>query len=139
MRKNFEKLSLILSLMLLITLLSSCSSSKLAEDFDEDNVKKAAEEVILYLNNKDTEGLHDKSTLAVKTALTEEVMETVYEGIGEGGAFIEILEISIGGKKDPSSEEEFAVAVVKAKYELKNFIYTITFTKQMKLAGLFYK
>ena len=32
-----------------------------------------------------------------------------------------------------------AVAVVLAKYEVKKFIFTISFTKQMKLAGLYYR
>jgi cystathionine beta-lyase family protein involved in aluminum resistance len=50
-----------------------------------------------------------------------------------------IEEKSIGGTTNKDSKEEFAVVVMQAKYELKNITYTLSFTKQMKLAGLFLK
>ncbi|NLB20144.1 MAG: hypothetical protein GX829_04780 [Clostridium sp.] len=43
------------------------------------------------------------------------------------------------GHKDETTEEEFAVSAIKTKYDSKKFTCTITFTKDMKLAGLFYK
>lgn len=133
------KLFTILCLIFSITLLVACSNPGLSDDFDEAEVKRTAEDVISYINNKESEKLLEISTVAVKNALTEDVLEEIYEAIGEGGAFEEIKDISVGGQKDKQSEEEFAVVVAKAKYENKNFIYTISFTKQMKLAGLFYK
>ena len=36
---------------------------------------------------------------------------------------------------DKNSKEELAVVIARAKYEIKTFTFTITFTKQMKLAG----
>lgn len=133
------KLFLIIILIFSFTLLVACKSTKLSEDFDEAEVKKATEQVITYINNKDSEALLEISTVAVKNAFTPEVLDQVFEAIGEGGAFEEIEDISVGQDKDKATEEEFAVAIAKAKYEHKNFIYTISFTKQMKLAGLFYK
>lgn len=139
MNKTRRQLSLLLCLIFCLTFLIGCANSKLSDDFNEEEVKKSVEEVISYINHKDSESLLEISTVAVKNAFTEEVLEEVYEAIGEGGEFKEILDISIGGQKDKSSEEEFAVAVTKVEYENKNFVYTITFTKQMKLAGLFFK
>ena len=133
------KLFIIVCLVLNFTLLIGCTSAKLSDDYNESDVKKAAEEVILYLNNKDSKSILEISTVAMKNALTEEVLEQIYEAIDEGGAFVEITDISVGGQTDKESKEDFAVTVTKAKYENKNFIYTITFTKQMKMAGLFYK
>lgn len=139
LKSSSTKLFLMLCLILSFTLLIGCTNPKLSEDFDEEEVKRAAEEVISYINNKDSESILEISTVAVKNALTEEVFQEIYEAIGEGGEFEEIQDISVGGQKDKQSEEEFAIVIAKAKYEHKNFIYTITFTKQMKLAGLFYK
>ena len=139
MKNSSTKLLLILCLILSFTLLIGCTNPKLSDDYDEEEVKRAAENVISYINNNDSENILEISTVAVKSALTEEVLEQIYEAIGEGGEFEEIQDVSVGGQKDKQSEEEFAVVVAKAKYENKNFIYTITFTKQMKLAGLFYK
>lgn len=138
--KNFKTLGLvILSLVISFTLLIGCSSSTLSDDFNEEEVKEAVEDLISYLNNKDSEAILEISTVAMKDALTEEVLEQIFEAIGEGGEFKEIEDMSLGGQKDKDTEEEFAVAVAKAKYENKKFVYTITFTKQLKLAGLYYK
>jgi predicted extracellular nuclease len=125
--------------MLCITFLIGCASSNLADDFDEEEVKKATEEIISFVNNQDTMAILEISNVAMKDALDEETMQLVYEAIAEGGEFKEIKEITVVGQKDKQSEEEFAVAVAKAKYENKTFIYTISFTRQMKLAGLFFK
>lgn len=138
--KNLKfKSIMLLCFAMFFSLLTGCAGTGLSEDFDEDQVKKATEDVIGMINSNDSEAILEISTVQMKQALTEEVLSEVYEGIGEGGEFREIEEISIGGNKDKTSEEEFAVAVAKAKYENKKFTYTITFTKQMRLAGLFYK
>ena len=129
----------IIILVFSLALLTACISPSLSEDFDEDEVKRAAEEVISYINNEDGESLLEISTVALKNALTDELLEEIFEAISEGGEFLEIEEISVGGSKDKETEEEYAVAVAKAKYEHKNFTYTLSFTKQMKLAGIFYK
>lgn len=139
MKRTKIVIGLILCLIASLTLLTACGGSKLSDDFDEGEVKQAVEDLISYINDKDSQAILQISTVAVKDALTEEVLQQVFEAIGEGGDFEEVEEISVGGQKDKQSEEEFAVAVAKAKYENKKFIYTITFTKQMKLAGLFYK
>lgn len=120
-------------------LLTGCSGPKLSSDFKEDEVKKAAENVITLINSQDSETLKQLCTVQVNAALTDDVMKQIYAAIGEGGKFEKIEEMSVASKTDKASEEEFAVVVVKAKYEIKTFIYTISFTKQMKLAGLFYK
>lgn len=130
-------LSLVISTCLVF--LTGCGKSKLSDAFKEEEVKEAVEKVVSYINHGDSKSLLEISIVTLKNALTDEVLEGVYEAIGEGGEFKEILDISVGGQKDKSSEEEFALAVAKAKYENKNFVYTLSFTKQMKLAGLFYK
>ena len=134
-----NKLKFILWFILCLTLLTGCGSSELSDDFNEEEVKQAAGDVIEILNNKDTKSLLEISTVQVKEAFTDEVLEQIYEAIDEGGDFKEVKAISVASTADKSTKEEFAVAVVKAEYEIKTFTYTISFTKQMKLAGLFYK
>lgn len=139
MKKSTRIFGIALCLILCLSALAACGSTKLSSDFNEEEVKAAAEAVISFINNEETEALLDMATVAVKNALTDEVMAEIYEAIGEGGDFGQILDITVGGHKDKASKEEFAIAVAKTEYEHKNFIYTLTFTKQMKLAGLFYK
>jgi len=119
--------------------MNGCDSRKLSGDFDEDEVKKAAENVIALINNQDSDGLKEICTVQMKGVLTDDTMKKVFESISEGGNFVKVEGMSVAGITDKASEEEFAVVVAKAKYEIKTFTFTISFTKQMKLAGLYYR
>ena len=120
-------------------LLSGCSGQQLSADFNETDVKNAAETVVDLINAQDSKGILAICTVQMKDALTDDVLAKIYEAISEGGKFEKVEEMSIAGATDQSSQEEYAVVVLKAKYEIRNFVYTISLTKQMKLAGLYYK
>lgn len=85
------------------SLLIGCGSQKLSSDFKEEDVKKAAENVINLINNKDSEGLKEICNVKMKAALTDDVLKQVYEAIGEGGKFEKVEKMSIGGTTDKSS------------------------------------
>jgi len=141
MKKSvFKKAGVLVLASVLFTLvLAGCTGQKLSADFVEADVKTAAESVVALINSKDSDALLAMSTVKMKDALTDDVMDKIFEAIGEGGQFKNIEAVSIGSQTDKASNEEFAVAVVKAKYEIKTFTFTISFTKQMKLAGLYYR
>ena len=128
-----------LAVVLCFALLTGCIGQELSGDFNEEEVKKAAENVIMLINNQDSEGLRELSTVQMKAALTDDVLNQIYEAIGEGGQFETVEDMSVAGTTDKSSGEEFAVVVARAKYEIKTFTFTISFTRQMKLAGLYYR
>lgn len=130
-----KKISFII---LILILLTSCSAP-LSEDFDEKIIEDNVHLIIDHLNNKATDKLFELSTVTLKNELTEETMAQVYELLKEGGKFEEITSISNGSTVDKNTKEEFAVSIIKTQYELKEFSYTMTFTKQYKLAGLFIK
>lgn len=136
---NVSKITIILTATICLSLLAGCISTKLSEDFNEDEVKSAAENVIALVNSQDSEGLKEIYTVQMRDALTDDVMKQIYEAIGEGGAFEQVSDMSVAGSTNQSSGEEYAVVIVKAKYKIRTFTYTISFTKQMKLAGLYYK
>jgi len=128
-----------LAAVLCFALLTGCVGQQLSGDFNESEVRNAAENVITLINNQDSEGLRDLCTVRMREALNDDVLNQVYEAIGEGGRFEKIEAVSVAGTTDASSGEEFAVVVARAKYEIKTFTFTISFTKQMKLAGLYYR
>ena len=130
---------MLLAALMCFVFLSGCTGQKLSTDFDEASVRAAVENVINLINDQKTDELLSLCTVQMRTALTDEVMKQIYEAIGEGGAFSEIKDMRISGSTDRASGEEYAVAVVLAQYEIKKFTFTISFTKQMKLAGLYYK
>lgn len=135
--KSFSVLAL--ATLLCFAFLTGCQSQKLSSDFNEEEVKKTVENVITLINAQDSEGIKQLCNVQMKEALTDDVMKKIYESIGEGGKFEKMGDMSVGGSTNKSTEEEFAVVVAKAKYEIKTFTFTITFTKQMKLAGLYFK
>ena len=124
---------------LCFAVLAGCVGQELSGDFNEEEVRKAAEQVIMLINDQDSEGLRELSTVQMRAALTDDVLDQIYEAIGEGGRFETIEDMSVAGTTDKSSGEEFAVVVARAQYEIKTFTFTISFTKQMKLAGLYYR
>ena len=129
---------LVLVSVLCLVLLTGCGQ-KLSSDFNEEDVKIAAEKVISLINDNNSESLRELCTVQMRDALIDDVLSKIFKSIAEGGKFENIQDISVAGAVDKSNGEEFAVVVVKAKYEIKTFTYTISFTKQMKLAGLYYK
>ncbi len=134
-----KKQTFLAVILLLILVLNACGSTKLAEGFDEKELTLKAEEIITLFNQKDSETLLNESTALLKTALTDEVLKTAYEALDECGAFEEITSLSWSGHKDKSSGEDFAVATVKVKYALRTATYTLSFTKQLKLTGFYYR
>jgi len=128
-----------LAAVLCFALLTGCIGQELSGDFNEEEVKKAAENVIMLINDQDSEGLRELSTVQMRAALTDDVLKQIYEAMSEGGQFERVEDMSVAGTTDKSSGEEFAVVVARAKYEIKTFTFTISFTKQMKLAGLYYR
>ena len=131
-------------LMLVVVLsaifLAACSTPPpLSPDFNEDEVKLAAENVVALLNAQNSEGLRSLFTEQMNAAITDDVFVQIYAAIEGGGKFEAIDNITVVGSTDKSTGEEFATSTVNAKYENKSFVYTISFNKQMQLAGLFYR
>lgn len=140
-----EKLNLKIIIIILMTtiltmlLLTACSAPALSADFNEEEVKLLAQDVVSLLNAQDSEGLRSVFTEQMNTAITDDVFVQIYAAIEGGGKFEAIDNITVVGSSDKSTGEEFATTVVTAKYENQTFTYTITFNKQMQLAGLYYR
>ena len=118
---------------------TDCSADKLSSDFNQEELRKAAENVIMLINNKDTKGLNALCNDKMKALLTEESMKPIYEVLQDSGKYMLIDDQTMLGTTDKQTKEEFAVVMMRAKYENKRITYTINFDKQLKLAGLFYK
>lgn len=139
-KANAKTLTIILlSIILSMLLLTACSAPALSVDFIEEDVKLLAQDVVSLLNAQDSEGLRSLFTEQMNTAINDDVFIQIYADIEGGGKFESIENISVVGFTDKSTGEEFATAVVNAKYENQTFTYTITFNKQMQLAGLYYR
>lgn len=133
----------VISFILLFSVLTAgCSGTKkLSSDFDEAEVKTAAERVISKVNDGAyAELIEEEFGAKLKVALTEEaLLEQVAPIVEELGTFESIDKSVVAGNKDKDTDEEYAVAIVVAKYSGGKAQYTLSFNKQMKLEGFFIK
>jgi len=135
-----RKASLLIGIAVLcLALVTGCGSTELSDKFDRAEVESSAKEVIQLVNAKDGEAIRAMGTTAVKEALTDEQMKPVYAMVDEAGEFKDVKDIVVVGQTDKKTKTEYAVAVAKAEYENKTLTYTISFTTDMKLAGLYVK
>ena len=133
---------IILLAVLLAEVLTACAGSrKLSDKFDEAEVKAAAEEVIEILNEGDVDTLVDeKWNTVMKSMVGKELLkDEVLPIIEELGAFEEFDREAVTGSRDRDTEQDFAVAVVKVKYEKRKAQFTISFDEDMKVGGFFVK
>ena len=130
-----------MSLLILVCIftLFACGKNKLSDEFDQGKVEEAAKSIVDMVNKGDAEGIQELSNEQMREAMTEDVLNQVFSAVKEFGDYKEITKIDLAGVEDKASNKPLAVAVVKAKYEDKNVIYTITFDTDMKLAGLYLK
>ena len=119
-------------------LLAGCSS-KLAAGFDEDSVKKSAQELIDHLTAGEYQEAVDMMSQTTQGALPVEDLSALMETAKEQtGAFQKYKSIAVVGQKD-SSGTDCAVAVAAVSYEKGMVTYTISFNMDMEVIGLWMK
>lgn len=138
--KNLVKQALSLfSVVLMIAFATGCGAPQLSAKFDEETVKQKAQNVIALLNAQDSDGIREVSVQILKDALTDDTFAQIYAALGEGGAFVEVTNLTAYGSTDENTGVEYAVVQAQAKYDKRSFTYTISFDTDMNLAGIYYK
>ena len=140
MKMSRTILGISLLIVILGTVLTGCTSTKLSEDFVEDDVKAAAEEIVSLMNDNDLEAIYDKESSTLQEALTVDVLQdAVDQFLGDAGTFEKYDNEVVMGSRDKTTKEDYAVAVFVAVYEEKKITYTISFSKDMELIGFYMK
>lgn len=116
-------------------------SKPLSDCFEEETVKKTAEEIIELVHEGDYEKIIEEYESAkLVTVLTEEdlrnAVQPVMEELGEPG---KIERTVVTGNENPETKEEYATAVSIVSYENGKAQYTITFNQTMKMEGFYIK
>lgn len=137
-----RRIGIMMGIFMLAGILAGCGGNqKLSDKFDEGEVKEAAREVIEILNDGDVDTLVDeKWNTVMKSMVSKELLkDEVLPIIKELGAFEEFDREAVTGSRDRDTEQDFAVAVVKVKYEKRKAQFTISFDEDMKVGGFFVK
>lgn len=106
--------------------------------FSQETVEEKTKDVILLLDQNDFDALKDASIEKIRGQLVPEAFEQVKKTIGDNwGARESFGKIYTCELKQQG--QIFATAQVSVSYENVNVTYTITFDKEMKLAGIYLK
>ncbi len=132
--------TVIITVVLSMVMLTGCGAKALSEDFNEAEVKKAAENAINMLDSGDYETFaNDLVSESIKEKLTADIMKNVVNQVmPDRGAFIEFTSESTFGKTD-KNDKDYAVVLVVAKYESQKVTYTISLDKELKIIGFYLK
>lgn len=118
-------------LLLMVFIFSACGSRV------DNNVAmkyiKHAEEVVDHLNNQNYEAVYDEFNREMQASLHLEDMNQLTDILEQAGTFEEIE------KKSVDEKDGYYVTVLVAKYSEASHVFTITFTKDDEIAGLYIK
>lgn len=129
-----RRLIKVFSLMLCLFMFVGCSQGKLSENFNEDELTKAAEVVVNNLNANNYSEIIANSSDELKSALSANKLEEAWVGFNSNiGKFDSITKMSFGEK------DGYAIVIVNTKYENAKVTFTLSYDKEMKLSGIFMK
>lgn len=129
-----KKFKLLLIMAIASVTLVGCSSSKLSDAYDENEVKVSAKEVVQLLNDEDYEGIEALMSDNLKSAASVDDIKAAWQPLKESkGEFDSISKETVVGN------EGYATAAVMAKYKNGSVTFTLTFNEELKLEGIYMK
>ena len=119
--------------------LTACTSTKLAEEFDEAKVKESATKAVDYLIAREYEECVAMMDANMQASLTPEALSANVDAVIEKvGAFQEYKSVAVVGQKDGQGAD-YAVAVVVAGFENGKLTFNVSFNVGMEMIGLWMK
>ena len=135
-----KALALFMTVVMLTIILAGCgSATKLPEGFDEADVFATAENAVMTMNSGDYEALCAMWDEALQGDLTPEAFESaVSQTMPDAGEFVEFTSETAIGQKDADGND-YATAVLSAKYENQKVTFTISVNRDLELIGFYLK
>ena len=97
-----KKIKIVFSVLVCFSILVGCGAKGLSDNYNEDEVRKKAEDVISYINDKDTDAILNISSAEMKEVLTKDTIKEVYGVVEDAGEFEKIADLSLKEKDDLS-------------------------------------
>lgn len=125
---------------ILLLSLTACSSNKLADIYNEDEVIAEAKSVVEIINKLDYDA--DVALLRedLQGQLTADQLKRAWgTQLDAAGAFKDYKSVVTYGQKSKSTDEDYAVCVLVCTYENATLAYTLSFDKDLALVGMYMK
>lgn len=125
-------------LVLLLLTLLLCACGPISGSFDEETLYQKSCQVIELCNARDYQGLYDCFDPRLGEALPLSEIESQVGPIMDGfGEFEEFKNYATSGSADETTGEEYAVIAVRCGYSEGKATYTMTYTTDYYLVGLY--
>jgi len=120
--------------------LSACTSTKLADNYDENIVTERAKEIVELINSQNYDQVNAEIRDDLQDQLTsEKLKDALGARLAEAGAFLEYQSIATLGQKSKTTGEDYAVVVLIGKYEKSTVVFTISMDSNLDIVGLYVK
>jgi len=127
-------------LAVLSIILSACTSTKLADIYDESVVTGRAKEVVEMINSQEFDRVNAEIRDDLQDQLTANQLRDALESkLVDAGAFVEYQSATTFGQKSKTSGEDYATVVLVANYEKTPLVFTISMDSNLDIVGLYVK
>jgi len=126
--------------LLFAVILTGCTSTKLADIYDENTVIERGKGVVETINTQDFNLVNAELRDDLEDQLTaSQLKDAMGQKLTDAGSFVEFQSVSALGQKSKSTGEDYATVVLVGKYENGTLIFTITMDSNLDLVGLYLK
>ena len=128
----------ILTLTAIVLLLVACGSkTKKMSDEDFNKYEKEAQAAINLVNEKKTDEFIDLTEKSL--GFKKEILEESYKNLEQNGKFVEFGDAKGIYEEDKNSGSTYSTILQKVKYENKDVLFRVSFNKDDKIVGIFFK
>lgn len=128
----------ILTLTAFVLLLVACGSkTKKMSDEDFNKYEKEAQAAINLVNERKTDEFIDLTEKSLK--FKKEILEESYKNLEQNGKFVEFGDAKGIYEEDKNSGSTYSTILQKVKYENKDVLFRVSFNKDDKIVGIFFK
>ena len=128
----------ILTLTAIALLLVACGSkTKKMSDEDFNKYEKEAQAAINLVNERKTDEFIDLTEKSL--GFKKEILEEAYKNLDENGKFVEFGDAKGIYEEDKNSGSTYSTILQKVKYENKDVLFRVSFNKDDKIVGIFFK
>lgn len=128
----------IITLTAIVLLLVACGSkTKKMSDEDFNKYQKKSQAAISLVNERKTDEFIDLTEKSL--GLKKEILEEAYKNLDENGKFVEFSDAKGIYEEDKNSGSTYSTILQKVKYEKKDVLFRVSFNKDDKIVGIFFK
>lgn len=128
----------ILTLTAIVLLLVACGSkTKKMSDEDFNKYQKKSQAAISLVNERKTDEFIDLTEKSL--GFKKEILEEAYKNLDENGKFVEFGDANGIYEEDKNSGSTYSTILQEVKYEKKDVLFRVSFNKDDKIVGIFFK